>query len=107
MPATRRSRASFYRAWGAGLRSYLGFLDSLSLDKWDKDVLGRALRGAIWVYQGTVRSLFRGSCRFEPSCSAYAEEAIRRYGALRGTRLAIGRLLRCHPFHRGGFDPVP
>jgi putative membrane protein insertion efficiency factor len=101
----RKSKASFCRAWGDGLRSYLGFLDSL--DRLDREVLGRALRGAIWVYQGTLRALFRGSCRFEPSCSVYAAEAIRRYGAMRGTKLAAGRLLRCHPFHRGGFDPVP
>jgi putative membrane protein insertion efficiency factor len=48
-----------------------------------------------------------GFCRFEPSCSRYAEEALRRHGAARGTLLTVKRLMRCQPFHRGGFDPVP
>jgi putative membrane protein insertion efficiency factor len=51
--------------------------------------------------------VFRGSCRFYPSCSRYSEEAIRKYGALKGVGLSLARLARCHPFHRGGFDPVP
>ena len=46
-------------------------------------------------------------CRFEPSCSSYALTAIRRYGAARGSWLAVKRLSRCHPWHAGGFDPVP
>jgi uncharacterized protein len=47
------------------------------------------------------------SCRFHPTCSAYAVDAIEVHGAIRGLALAIWRLLRCHPFHPGGFDPVP
>jgi putative membrane protein insertion efficiency factor len=47
------------------------------------------------------------SCRFHPTCSAYAIEAVHRHGVLRGTLLAVWRVLQCHPFHPGGFDPVP
>ena len=63
----------------------------------------RLLRG----YKVVISPMFTGSCRFLPSCSDYAAEAVARYGALRGSRLAIGRLLRCHPFCQAGHDPVP
>lgn len=49
----------------------------------------------------------RGVCRFTPTCSQYAKEAIVKYGALKGCYLAARRLLKCHPFHEGGYDPVP
>ena len=65
------------------------------------------LRGAIRLYQLTLAYFFVGACRFEPSCSAYAAEAVTRHGALRGSWLAAHRLCRCGPWTAGGYDPVP
>ena len=59
-------------------------------------------------YQEAVSPHFPGCCRFRPTCSAYAYQAIEKYGALKGGYLALRRLLRCHPFYKGDpFDPVP
>ncbi|HEX8348034.1 MAG TPA: membrane protein insertion efficiency factor YidD [Actinoplanes sp.] len=65
------------------------------------------LTGAVVAYRRYVSPALPARCRFYPSCSAYAQEALMRHGAARGTALALWRLLRCHPFHPGGFDPVP
>ena len=65
---------------------------------------------ALWLlaaYRYAIGPMFGPACRFYPSCSQYAEEAIRRYGIVRGTWLAVRRLLRCNPWHCGGHDPVP
>jgi putative membrane protein insertion efficiency factor len=67
----------------------------------------RALVLAIRGYQKVISPALPPSCRFYPSCSQYAIEAIARHGALRGSWLAARRLARCHPFHPGGVDPVP
>jgi putative membrane protein insertion efficiency factor len=58
-------------------------------------------------YKRFVSPLLPPACRFEPTCSVYAMGAISRHGALKGSWLAFRRLMRCHPFHPGGFDPVP
>lgn len=59
------------------------------------------------AYKRFVSPLLPAACRFTPTCSEYAAEAVRRYGAARGARLAVLRLLRCHPFAQPGHDPVP
>lgn len=67
----------------------------------------RILRGAIRVYQVMISPLFAGSCRYYPSCSQYTYEAVTRYGWLRGSWMGMKRIGRCHPFAKGGYDPVP
>ncbi len=66
-----------------------------------------ALMLAVRGYQLLLSPIFGGSCRYYPSCSAYALEALDRHGARRGGWLALRRIARCHPFRPGGFDPVP
>jgi putative membrane protein insertion efficiency factor len=65
------------------------------------------LIGLVKLYRLLLSPYLGGHCRFVPSCSLYAWEALERFGALRGTALAVARLLRCHPFCEGGCDPVP
>ncbi|MBW2170374.1 MAG: membrane protein insertion efficiency factor YidD [Deltaproteobacteria bacterium] len=65
------------------------------------------LLALIRAYQYILSPIFTPACRFHPTCSEYAFDAIRRHGALRGSLMALARIARCHPFHRGGFDPVP
>jgi uncharacterized protein len=81
---------SFARAW-CGLRSV------------PQTVLLWLLAG----YKRVISPLLLPSCRYVPTCSDYAIEAVEKYGALRGSALTVWRVLRCHPFVRGGFDPVP
>jgi hypothetical protein len=69
--------------------------------------LARVLLVPINIYRQWISPVLPPSCRFEPSCSAYAVEALTTHGALRGTWLTVRRLLRCGPWHPGGFDPVP
>lgn len=71
------------------------------------DLLAPPLRLLVRTYQLSLASLWPGSCRFHPSCSAYAMEAIKTHGGWRGGLLAARRLLRCHPFGGAGYDPVP
>jgi hypothetical protein len=61
----------------------------------------------ITLYQRIISPMLPSSCRFVPTCSQYAKDAIDKYGIARGAYLAARRILRCHPFHAGGYDPVP
>lgn len=65
------------------------------------------LRALILIYRHSLSAFMGRQCRFIPSCSAYADEAIQKHGAWRGTGLALRRILRCHPWGGSGYDPVP
>jgi len=69
--------------------------------------VGALLVAFIRLYQNTLSRAFPPSCRFYPSCSQYTLEAIVKYGAIKGAWLGAKRISRCHPFHPGGYDPVP
>jgi len=72
------------------------------------DALGKVpLLGLLRIYRFALSPALGPACRFEPTCSVYAQQAIERFGAFKGSTLALRRLLRCHPFSRGGLDPVP
>ena len=70
-------------------------------------IVPRILVGLIRTYQMTISRALPPSCRFYPSCSEYTLQAVTKYGALKGGWLGVKRILRCHPFHPGGYDPVP
>lgn len=70
-------------------------------------MLARAMIAAIRFYRKGISPLKPPVCRFYPTCSAYGQEAIEKYGAARGSWLLLKRLARCHPLCKGGFDPVP
>lgn len=72
-----------------------------------RQLLVRLLSAPILFYQRYISPLTPPSCRFTPTCSAYALEAIRKHGPLKGLWLAVRRILRCHPFGGHGYDPVP
>ena len=67
----------------------------------------KILIGFIKLYQKVISPLTPPSCRFYPTCSHYGIEAVEKHGALKGSWLAVRRISKCHPFHEGGFDPVP
>jgi putative membrane protein insertion efficiency factor len=69
--------------------------------------LARVLAGGVALYRVALSPMLGRRCRFFPSCSEYAAEALARHGAARGTLLTLKRVARCHPWHPGGFDPVP
>jgi uncharacterized protein len=99
-PGPRKQASSVYAGprlarWG---RIFFSALSS---------VIGDLLRGLIGAYQLLIAPLLLPSCRFEPSCSHYAQEAITEHGARRGIVLTLKRLARCHPWGGSGYDPVP
>ena len=67
----------------------------------------KLLLAAIHFYRRSISPYRQPCCRFTPTCSQYALEALEKYGALKGTWLTLKRLSKCHPFHKGGYDPVP
>jgi putative membrane protein insertion efficiency factor len=67
----------------------------------------RVVLGLIVMYQRLISPVLGPSCRYVPTCSEYTRQAIERYGVIRGTWMGTKRIARCHPFHRGGYDPVP
>ena len=75
----------------------------MSVGRWPRRVVLALIR----LYQLTLSHLVFTQCRFEPSCSRYTYEAVERYGVARGAWLGVRRILRCHPLHPGGYDPVP
>jgi hypothetical protein len=80
------------------------FVAGFLIHKW---LMKTVLLFLIRVYQKFISPLLPPACRFYPSCSEYAHQALVKHGALKGTWLAAKRLARCHPYHAGGFDPVP
>ena len=70
-------------------------------------MLQRLILGGIRFYRARISPLTPPACRYHPTCSAYGLEAVERYGAGRGSWMTLRRILRCHPFAKGGYDPVP
>lgn len=79
----------------------------LAIRKLFRSILFRILMGLILFYRGAISPLTPPSCRYTPTCSAYAMEALKKYGIRKGGMLAIKRILRCHPWGGSGYDPVP
>ena len=79
----------------------------MAADGKDPGIVARGMMACIRFYQRFISPLLPRTCIYTPTCSEYAVQAIRKYGCLRGGYLAVKRILRCHPFHEGGYDPVP
>ena len=79
----------------------------ITTEKDGQGFIARCLICFVKAYKRYVSPILPPSCIYEPTCSGYAIEALRRYGALRGGWLTLARIARCNPFHKGGYDPVP
>ena len=75
--------------------------------RWLKQIPKRLLLWLIQFYRVAISPMHRPCCRYIPTCSQYAQQAIQEYGAIKGGYLALRRILRCNPFSKGGYDPVP
>ena len=75
--------------------------------RWLKQIPKRLLLWLIQFYRVAISPMHRPCCRYIPTCSQYAQQAIQKYGASKGGYLALRRILRCNPFSKGGYDPVP
>lgn len=80
-------------------------MKAVTLLRWPGRLFAEAIIVLIRGYQLAIAPLLGDVCRFRPSCSRYMVEALRKYGLIRGLRKGAGRLLRCHPWHPGGYDP--
>src|SRR5262245_51202576 len=111
VPEARVAAPSRPRLAAPLLAALLGFAVGDALRPPDDQLTAKAAIASIDVYRATLSPALAKSglarCKYEPTCSVYAREAIRRYGSPRGFTLAGARLLRCTPWARGGFDPVP
>ena len=76
-------------------------------EKRQKSFLANLFLSAIRFYQRNISPLFKPHCIYRPTCSEYAVQAIQKYGVKKGSWLAFKRIVRCHPFYKGGYDPVP
>lgn len=81
--------------------------DSEKVMKSIRQIIVQPILGLIWLYQKSLSPFMAVNCRFEPTCSAYAEEALSEYGGFKGGWLALRRIARCHPWGGTGYDPVP
>lgn len=95
---------------GAGAPKPPGYFDLRKTRGAARGLRALPRRALIWLirfYRACISPLYPACCRYRPTCSQYALEAVRKYGALKGGILALRRILRCNPFHAGGYDPVP
>ncbi len=90
-----------------GIKDECGCVNLMSIFTYMKRTFSRLIIFAIRIYQNTLGLMFPPSCRFHPSCSEYAIEALKKFGLIKGGWLSVKRISRCHPFNPGGFDPLP